>query len=87
MADKPKLDISSPHDGDKVNKNEISIQGSTDKDITVTINSSPVVVSAQQTFSYTIRLNEGDNNIHIQAEDDAGNIETKDLKITYQKDE
>ncbi|HLL60176.1 MAG TPA: hypothetical protein VK338_00505 [Candidatus Nitrosocosmicus sp.] len=85
--EKPKLEISSPKDGDKVNKNEITIQGQTDKDVTITINDAPVVVDAQQNFAYNLRLTEGENTFTISAVDYAGNTETKELKVTYQKEE
>lgn len=83
---KPKLEIIDPKDGDTVNKNEIIIKGETDKEVFVKINNSPVIVDALGKFQYQIRLNEGENSFEIIAQDIAGNIETKTLKINYQKD-
>ncbi len=84
--DKPKLEISEPNDNTKTDKSEIKIAGKTDKDVTVQINSSPVVVDAQGKFQQSLRLNEGDNKFTIIALDDAGNSEKKELTVVYHKD-
>ena len=83
---KPKLDITSPNSGDKVNKQEISINGQTDKDVEVRINGMPVVLSAEYKFSQTVKLKEGDNKFTIVAFDSAGNTEQKEITVTYVKD-
>ncbi len=84
---KPKLDISSPHDGDKVSSQDITVSGSTDKDVNITINDSPVVISADQKFQYSLKLNEGENKIKVVATDIAGNQEIKEMTVTYKKEE
>jgi hypothetical protein len=86
IADKPKLDITSPHDGDKTNKNEIVVTGETGKDIDITVNGSPTVVNADGKFSYSLRLSQGDNKITIKARDAASNEETKELTVNYSND-
>lgn len=86
ISDKPKLDVTSPHDGDKTNKNEITITGETGKDIDITINDSPVVVNAEGKFSYILRLTQGDNKIIVKARDIAGNEETKELTVNFSND-
>jgi hypothetical protein len=86
IADKPKLEITSPHDGDKTNKNEIIVAGETGKDIDISVNGSPAVVNADGKFSYILRLNQGDNKITVKARDAALNEETKELTVNYSND-
>lgn len=83
---KPKLEIIEPKNEEITNKNEIIIKGETDKEIYVKINNLPIIVDALGKFEHSFRLNEGENNFEITAEDIAGNIEKKTLKIIYQKD-
>ena len=84
--EKPKLDISEPIDNLTTNNQEIKVKGSTDKETYVRVNDLPVVVDANGNFETTVRLKDGDNQIVITAQDIAGNMETKSLKVTYQKD-
>jgi len=85
--EKPTLEISSPQDKTTVNNQEIILKGKTDNEIYIKINEIPVVVDATGNFSTPIRLKDGDNNIVVIAEDVAGNRETKNLIVTYKKDE
>lgn len=84
--EKPKLDISEPPDNSTTNNQEIKVKGSTDKETYIRVNDLPVVVDASGGFETTVRLKDGDSQIVITATDIAGNMETKSLKITYQKD-
>jgi uncharacterized protein YfaP (DUF2135 family) len=84
---KPKLDITEPTDNSKTNNDEIKVAGSTDIDNTVRVNGFPVVLSAEGKFETTIRLKDGDNTVEVTAEDTAGNMEKKSLKVTYSKDD
>jgi len=84
--EKPKLEIFEPKNEEQTNKNEIKISGETDKEVFVKINGLPITVDALGKFTTTLRLSEGENNIEIIAEDIAGNIETKTIKVIYQKD-
>lgn len=81
----PKLEISSPQDGDRFrdDRQEISIAGSTDEDNRVLVNDRLVIVDVQGNFSYSVRLSDGENTFKIQAYDDAGNKTEKELKVTY----
>lgn len=83
---KPKLEITSPNSGDKVNRDEVSINGLTDKDIEVRINEMPVVLNSEYKFSQTVRLKEGENKFKILAFDMAGNKEEKEITVSYVKD-
>lgn len=85
--EKPKLEIKDPQDNSKTNKQEISINGTTDKEVFVRVNDSPIVVDAQGNFTTLIRLKDGSNTINISAHDIAGNVETKNITVTYAKDD
>lgn len=84
---KPKLDISSPSDKSTVSTQDLTIKGSTDKEIFVKVNDMPVVVDATGNFETTIKLKDGDNTITIEASDDAGNVQSKTLTVTYHKED
>jgi len=83
---KPKLEVGTPKDGEKINQEEVKISGETDKETTITINHQPVIVNSLGQFEMIIKLKEGENSIEIVAEDIAGNIETKTVKVIYEKD-
>ena len=85
--EKPKLEIISPKDQEKINQEEIVIIGKTDKEVMVKINDLPVVVSATGQFSYSLKLQSGENKIIVTATDIAGNQETKELTVIYQKED
>ncbi|MFA6081685.1 MAG: Ig-like domain-containing protein [Patescibacteria group bacterium] len=85
-SEKPRLEIIEPSDNFTTNNQEIKIKGSTDKETYIHVNDLPVVVDANGNFETAIRLKDGDNQIVATAQDVAGNIETKTLKVTYQKD-
>lgn len=84
--DKPKLEITEPSDNSTTNSQEIKVKGNTDKETYVKINDLPVVVDANGSFETLVRLKDGDNQIVAMAADIAGNVETKTIKVTYQKD-
>lgn len=84
---KPKLEIIEPQDKTKLSNQEVLIKGSTDKEVFIKIDNLPITVDVNGNFQTTIKLKEGDNSILITAEDIAGNLETKDLSITYQKED
>lgn len=85
----PTLDVSSPSDGQKFDKNSIgtgnsiTVAGKTDPGVSVTVNGFWAVVDDNNNFSYTLSLQNGDNQIKIIAQDQAGNKAEKDLKVNY----
>jgi hypothetical protein len=81
----PKLEVTSPSDGQtfKKDQNTASIQGSTDQGVTVTVNGFWAVIDETNNFSYTLPLQNGDNEIKIVAVDQAGNKSEKTLKVNY----
>src|SRR3972149_52917 len=84
--EKPKLEISESPDNSTTNNQEIKIKGNTDKETYIHVNDLPIVVDINGNFETSVRLKDGDNQIVVTAQDIAGNVETKTLKITYQKD-
>lgn len=85
--DKPKLEVSSPNDNSKTNKEDVVVSGSTDKETTIRINGQPIIVDAEGKFTSSIRLKDGENKLIISAEDIVGNVEQKTLTVTYSKDD
>ena len=84
--EKPKLEITEPNDGTKTNKDEVKIAGKTDKEVIININSLPVVVNALGEFQAFVKLQSGENKISITAQDMAGNSDSKEIKVIYEKD-
>lgn len=81
----PKLDIDSPHDGDKFSseQKQVRVSGTTDPDNRITLNGRTVVVNTQGQFSFNFPLTGGDNEISIKAFDSAGNSVEKKVKVIY----
>ncbi len=84
---KPKLVIKEPSSDTKTNKQDMKVAGQTDKEIFIKVNDLPIVVSSDSSFQTIVRLKDGANTLKITAEDNAGNIETKMIIVTYQKDD
>jgi hypothetical protein len=86
--EKPILDVTEPQDnlvitgGDK----KVTVSGKTnsDKEIAITINGNRAIVNSDGNFSQTVQINEGDNDIVIQATDKAGNVTEVTKKVKYQ---
>lgn len=82
LAIPPKLEISSPKDGDNLKDNQVIVVGKSDPNTTVTVNDHLVVVSTDGNFSYSLNLPNGDNKIKVTASDRAGNQTGKELKVS-----
>lgn len=85
--EKPTLEIKEPQDKTTVNREEIKIVGKTDKETMIKVNQLPVVVDAQGNFQTSIKLKEGENILTFEAQDIAGNIEKKELTVTFTKED
>lgn len=85
-SEKPRLEIKEPQDGTKTNSQEINVVGTTDKETYIKINDLPVVVDAQGVFQTLVKLKEGENKIHIIAQDVADNMEEKTVTVIYEKE-
>lgn len=82
----PKLDISSPNDGQQFQKADqnITVSGKTDPDSIVTVNGYRSIVNDDGSFSYYLPLKGGDNEITIRATSATGAQIEKKLKVNYQ---
>jgi hypothetical protein len=81
----PTLSVDSPSDGQSFSKdqNSVTVTGKTDANITVTVNGFWAIISGNNSYSYNLPLQNGDNQIKVIAIDSAGNKTEKDLKVTY----
>lgn len=85
IAKPPALNVDNPQDNTTVtgDPNTVTVSGSTDDNVTITINDRVVVVKSDNTFSYDFPLNDGDNVLTIVATDAAGNQTKIEKKVTY----
>ena len=86
-SDKPDLEISSPSDNQTVSGDKkVTVSGTTnaDKGINVTAGNTRLIVNSDGTFSQSIDISEGENNIVITALDQAGNTTQITRKVIYQ---
>jgi predicted nucleic acid-binding Zn-ribbon protein len=81
----PTMEVSEPKDGQEFGRNfeTIQIKGKTDSEVNVRINERFVAVAEDGSFIFNLKLSEGENKISIKATDIAGNINEKELKVTY----
>lgn len=89
----PYLTVSSPHDGDTVRSNTIAVTGLINDIVRgtvaegqaqVSVNGIPAQIANRSYLAEDIRLNEGENSIHIAAADNVGNTASLSLKVNYQ---
>lgn len=81
ISAKPSLTITTPTDGQFVDSDSITVEGSTDPDVSIQINNSPAVVGADGSFSHALSLSTGENVIVIVATDRAGNTERAEIRV------
>lgn len=84
----PKLEIITPDSAEKQitgGDGRIEIKGKTDETTSVKLNTLRTSVNDNGEFTYNYPLREGDNEIKISVEDQAGNSTEKVLKINYRK--
>ena len=81
----PLLSVDSPSDGQSFSKdqNSVNVTGKTDSNVSVTVNGFWAIINENNNYSYSLPLQNGDNQIKVIATDMAGNKTEKDLKVTY----
>lgn len=81
----PSLTVDSPNDGQSFphDQGNVVVKGKTDPDVRVTVNDFWAIVDSKGNYSYSLHLQNGDNQIHIVATDAAGNKIEKQIKVTY----
>ena len=79
------LTIDSPKNGDRFfdNDSPITVSGSSEDGVNLTINGRFVLVRADGSFSTQLSLNGGDNKIEAVGRDRAGNETTVSLTVNY----
>lgn len=83
--EKPKLEISEPSDGAEVKGGDkkIRVSGKTDPENSVSINGITAILNSEGNFSKDVSLNDGENNITIEALNEVGNKTTEQRRVTY----
>ncbi len=82
----PQLSIDSPSDNQTFsggNNQQITVTGKTDTDASVTVNGFWAVIDSSGKYSYSLKLQSGDNQIKVDALDSAGNKTEMERKVTY----
>lgn len=86
LKDAPKLSLDYPQEGQGISHKDgdrLRIEGTTDPDVTVTINGFQAVVDDEGKFSYVLQVSGGDNTLKAVATDAAGNKTEVERKFTY----
>lgn len=82
----PKLEVVNPTtDQSFFGNNRISVEGTTDADAQVFVNGFLANVNTSGHFEVSISLTEGDNNIEVKAQDEAGNINEASVRVNFRK--
>lgn len=84
---KPKLEITSPKDGDTIKNldKRITVTGKVDEKCTITVNGKMAILKPDMTFEFLLGVDEGKVEIKVEATDTAGNITDETINITYKK--
>ena len=80
----PILSLTNPKEGLSVNEPTVTVAGVTEPNATLVINGFVVSVSPDGSFSFPLGLSEGMNEIRATARDEAGNVATASVRVTYQ---
>lgn len=84
--EKPKLEVSEPEDGKKIQGGDkkLKVSGLTDPQNSVSVNGSTVILNVEGRFVTEIGINEGENTLVIVATNSVGNKTQIERKVTYQ---
>jgi hypothetical protein len=66
-----------------VSKDHYTVAGKAETGSKLTVNSEPVTLSGDGSFSYEVVLKPGGNKVTVQAKDTAGNTASKTVDVTY----
>jgi len=80
----PVISVQSPTNGARVVTAQQTLKGQISEYATLTLNSTPVSVSADNSFSYVVTLQAGTNNFNFSATDRAGNTGTLSYSLTLE---
>ncbi|HUS15814.1 MAG TPA: FlgD immunoglobulin-like domain containing protein, partial [Chloroflexia bacterium] len=79
----PTVSIDSLAEGATVRETQVHVYGRTDAGVRLNIQGRQVLVDGQGHFDTPVDLVVGDNTIHLEAQDAAGNLTTVDRKVRY----
>lgn len=82
----PELTVDNPSDGSTFfgsKQRQVTIQGTSESGVSVTINDRIIVVDESGKFQYTLTLNEGENKFIIKTTDQAGNSSEKEITLIF----
>jgi hypothetical protein len=84
-ATPPTLIVDTPQDGQKFFDfdKDIDIKGTSEPDVQLSVNGHYLIVGTNGTFSTSMTLENGDNQVIVEAEDKAGNRTKSELTIQY----
>jgi hypothetical protein len=82
----PELVVNQPKDGFSTNDERMEISGTTEPNASVFVNQHQAVVQSDGSFSLSILLSEGENELVIEAVDRAGNKSTQELVGNYRRE-
>ncbi|MEA2020722.1 MAG: Ig-like domain-containing protein [Patescibacteria group bacterium] len=88
--EEPELTVDQPKEGEEFegkDKETITIKGMTEPDTKITINGQWVRVGEEGNFEHSLKLEEGDNQIEIIAENKAGNETKQEITVKYEAPE
>lgn len=81
----PKLEITNPQGGEEYfdKDKEVIVEGMSAPGIKITINGFLAIIDSDGSFSKIIELKEGENEIKVEALDEAGNKTEKSVRVKY----
>lgn len=82
-SSKVTLNITSPLDGSTVSTPVLKIVGQTAANADVSVNDSEIKADASGNFTFSLQLDEGDNDIVVVANDASGNSAEREFVVTY----
>ncbi|KZE68815.1 peptidase S8 [Fictibacillus phosphorivorans] len=79
----PKLSIATPVDGTKTNREAVTVTGNVEETNLdwVKVNGQSAKVDANGNYTHRLLLDEGENSITVEAQDKAGNGDSKTIKV------
>lgn len=85
IKEAPKLEISFPKNQESFSKadQETTVRGNTEPENTVKVNDFIAIVSSDGSFSYVLKLQEGENKITVVAQNPAGQTTSKEITVSY----
>lgn len=82
----PKLEIKEPSHGQSFSgNNRIRVNGQTDRDAQVFVNSFLASIDFEGNFEVLVPVGEGETQLEIKAVDQAGNVKTESRKVNFRK--